>query len=187
MVPPELGEAGEDAELLPGSEPQSAPHSPKPPSPSKKSRVEISPEKTQRPESEEADPLAGLPSDQRGLGALMLMMQRNLSTELQATRGQLQRSEEESMRRHEILLAANDRNERSIAEAHKEIQKVMSVTDGLGKDIKDIHNEATERDKQFNELENRLNDKMRDMLQHTQSGFELVAGDPLTKGPQRRG
>lgn len=132
----------------------------------------MSPEKTQPPHpagAEPVDPLSGLPEDQRGLGALMLMMQQNFPTELQATRGQLQRSEDESMRRHEVLLAANDRNEKSLAAAHKEIKKVMQVTDGLGKEIKDIRDEAMERDKKFGELEDRLNEKMRDMLQRTQA------------------
>lgn len=61
------------------------------------------------------------------------------------------------MRRHEMLLATSDRNERSIAEAHKDIKNVMQVTDGLSKEVRDIRDEAAECDKKFNELENRLN------------------------------
>lgn len=105
------------------------------------------------------------------------MMQRNLSTELQATRGQLQRSEEENMRRNEILLAAIDRNERSIAEAHKDINKVMNAADVPGKDIK---------------VQRARDPPQRENAGHAApdpngcSCFELLEVGPYTKGPQLR-
>lgn len=71
--------------------------------------------------------------------------------------------------------------------APAEIQKVTSVTGGLGKEIKDIRDEATRRDQRFAELEleQRLDLKMKDMLALTQAASaSAVAGKT---GPSQSG